>query len=178
MAGLGDRFIFLSHVCIFGWTSLLFITWKARLHQVLNFWMSSEFIWRVSPKIYILGPVLPGSIWECHPGCWRATVLHEESSQRQLWPRVCSFGASEARRSLIFKEGTAITGYTMDQSVWVWVDLLRCGFRVGKKVMKTRQRHRAGGQLFLILPVTASRRVIPCFMYMWTCHCSICKHIG
>lgn len=44
--------------------------------------------------------------------------------------------------------------------------------------MKTRHRHRAGGQLFLILPVTASRRVIPCFMYMWTCHCSICKHSG
>lgn len=136
MAGLGDGFIFLSHVCIFGWTSLLFITWKARLHQVLNFWMSSEFIWRVSPKIYILGPVLPGSIWECRPGCWRATALHEESSQRQLWPRVRSFGASEARRSLVFKEGTAITGYTMDQSVWVWVDLLRCGFRVGKKTWK------------------------------------------
>lgn len=50
------------------------------------------------------------------------------------------------------------------------------GFLGRGEFMKTRHRHRVGSQLFPYFPVTAFRRVTPCFMYMWDCHCDICKH--
>lgn len=50
------------------------------------------------------------------------------------------------------------------------------GFLGRGEFMKTRHRHRVGSQLFPYFPVTAFRRVTPWFMYMWDCHCDICKH--